>query len=99
MNADVHRELEGLMAYAKAVGDRARREPDRQDVVDRGRGYIGGALTTLAHLGLLTDAEHDEWWSRLMGELPPTDCGGYSNRDSPPAGPTRRPSVRALLSV
>jgi hypothetical protein len=73
MDAEVRRELEGLLAYANAVGDRARREPDREDVVDSGRGYIGGALTTLAHLGLVTDAEHDEWWSRLMGELPPTE--------------------------
>jgi len=24
------------------------------------------------HLGLLTDAEHKQWWDRLMDELPPT---------------------------
>jgi hypothetical protein len=73
MQPKVLEELHALLAYAKAVGDRARREPDRQDAVDGGRGYIGGALTTLYHLDLLTDAEHDEWWSRLMDELPPTD--------------------------
>jgi hypothetical protein len=73
MDAVVREELGGLASYARAVGDQARRDPDDVASVDGGRGYIGGALTTLLHLGLLTDAEFDEWWGRLMAELPPTD--------------------------
>ena len=66
-------ELEHLHRYARAVAAAAEREPGRSEIVDGGRGYLGGALTTMHHLGLLTDAEHEEWWDRLMDELPPTD--------------------------
>ena len=72
MDAKVRVELEHLLNYARAVGAAAKREPDRADVVDGGRGYLGGALTTMHHLGLVTEAERAQWWDRLMGELPPT---------------------------
>jgi hypothetical protein len=72
----VRRELESLLGYATGVGRHAAREPERTDIVDGGRGYIGGALTTLHHLGLVTDDEHREWWDRLMDKLPPTNWIG-----------------------
>lgn len=65
-------ELEGLLGYARAVGRAAAQHPERSDIVDGGRGYIGGALTTLLHLDLVTKAEHSEWFQRLNDELPPT---------------------------
>jgi hypothetical protein len=73
MKASVRQELELLFAFARGVGESARQFPDRVDIESGGRGYIGGALTTMHHLGLLTDAEHREWWDRLMDELPPTE--------------------------
>lgn len=73
MNDAVRHELESLLRYARSVGAAAAQQPERTDLVDGGRGYIGGALTTLDHLGLLTQAEHRQWWDRLMGELPPTN--------------------------
>jgi len=72
----VRNELEGLLRYAKAVGAAAAQQPERADIVDGGRGYIGGAMTTLLHLGLLTESEHQDWWDRLMNELPPTNWIG-----------------------
>ena len=72
----VRRELEALLRYAKAVGAAAAQEPESAGIVDGGRGYIGGALTTLHNLELVTDAEHQQWWGRLMSELPPTDWIG-----------------------
>jgi hypothetical protein len=65
----VRNELEQLLRYAKAVGRSAQEFPDREDIVAGGRGYIGGALTTLDHLRLVTAEEHQEWWTRLMDEL------------------------------
>lgn len=41
-----------------------------------GRAYIGGALTTLLNVGLLTEADFDEWFDRLMDELPPAQWVG-----------------------
>jgi hypothetical protein len=69
----IRRELDGLLEYATAVTRSASRSPERSGIVDGGRGYIGGALTTLHHVGLLTDDEFQEWWDRLMDQLPPTD--------------------------
>ena len=64
--------LERLLSYAQAVARAHADDPGRSDIIDGGRGYLGGALTTLHHLRLLTDEEHREWWDRLMDELPPT---------------------------
>jgi hypothetical protein len=72
METRVQIELDQLRNYARAVAQAAEQAPDRVDVVHGGRGYLGGALTTLHHVGLLTDEEHHEWWERLMDELPPT---------------------------
>jgi hypothetical protein len=69
----VRHELEKLLGYAQGVGRAAQQFPDRADIVIGGRGYIGGALTTLHHLGLVSWKEHQEWWARLMDELPPTN--------------------------
>jgi hypothetical protein len=76
MEDRVRAELEALLRYTRAVAQAAERHPDRSDVVDGGRGYLGGALTTMHHLGLLSDEEHREWWERLMDELPPTQWIG-----------------------
>ncbi len=70
---DVREVLERLLSYAQAVGRAHATSPERSDIVDGGRGYLGGALTTLHHLRLVTDEEHQEWWERLMRELPPTN--------------------------
>jgi len=72
----VQRELELLLRYAQGVGRATTREPNRTDIVDGGRGYLGGALATLHHLSLVTDAEYEEWSDRLMGELPPPAGSG-----------------------
>jgi hypothetical protein len=71
----VRRELEALLRYARAVAGASARQPERTDIVDGGHGYVGGALTTLHHLDLLSDDEHKEWWDRLTGELPPPPGG------------------------
>ena len=34
-----------------------------------GHAYVGGVLSTLNHLGLLSSAEHAEWGDRLMNVL------------------------------
>jgi len=60
LDEQVRVELEALLCNARAVGAAAKRAPDRADSVDGGRGYLGGALTTMHHLDLLTDAEHEE---------------------------------------
>jgi hypothetical protein len=76
MQDRVRAELEALLRYARGVGQAAKRHPDRSDIVDGGRGYLGGALTTMHHLGLLSDEEHRDWSQRLMDELPPTEWIG-----------------------
>lgn len=72
MEDRVQVELEQLRTYARGVGQAVSQSPERTDIVDSGRGYLGGALTTLHHLELLDDDELAEWWQRLMDELPPT---------------------------
>jgi hypothetical protein len=72
----VREELEALLRYAQAVSESAARFPGRSDIVDGGHGYVGGALTTMHHLGLVSDDEHREWWDRLTDALPPTDWIG-----------------------
>jgi hypothetical protein len=52
------REPEGLLRYAEAVGESARRFRETSDIVAGGRRYLGGALTTLHHLRLTSDDEH-----------------------------------------
>lgn len=69
MSPEVRRELDVLLRYAEAIEDTAPRTR-RGDAVDAARCYIGGALTVLAHLELVTGDEHAEWWDRLMAELP-----------------------------
>ena len=73
MTREVQDELEALLAYARGVGSAAAQLPERADIVSGGRGYIGGALTTLLHVGLLTEDEYKTWWDLLNDELPPTN--------------------------
>jgi hypothetical protein len=68
--------LNRLLRYATGVGSAANRSPGRSDIVDAGRGYIGGALDTLLELGLATEEEYREWGDRLDEELPPTKWVG-----------------------
>lgn len=64
-------ELEALLDYANAVTQGFQSFPTRSDIVDGGHGYVGGALTTLRRLNLLTSSEYDEWTIRLDAALPP----------------------------
>ena len=49
--------------------------PERTDLVATGHAYVGGALTTMCNLGLLTDAEHVEWSDRLGAQLSRSEGG------------------------
>jgi len=55
----VGRELDALLRYARSMEATAP-AGRRGDAVDAGRCYFGGALTVLAHLGLVSDDEHRE---------------------------------------
>jgi len=77
MDSATQGQLDELVVYAKAAAARALAHPaDFDAVIDTGRGYVCGALTTLSQLGLLTDAEGEEWRDRLLGELPPPNWIG-----------------------
>ena len=65
----VRRELDALLRYAHAIADTAPRER-REDAADAARCYMGGALTVLEHLDLVSGEEYAEWWERLMARLP-----------------------------
>ena len=74
MEQAVREELDGLLEYARAV---KRFSADAPHVVAPGHAYVGGAMTTLLHLKLLTAEEHSEWWDRLREELPPQNEVSY----------------------
>jgi hypothetical protein len=68
-----------VLAWAEAVREAAEREPGRDELPMQSRAYIGGVLTTLDHLGLLTRAEYAEWSDRLsaaLGDRPEGSVGG-----------------------
>jgi hypothetical protein len=69
VNPAVRRELDALLRYARSIEASAPAER-RGDAVDAARCYFGGALTVLAHLGLVSGDEHREWWERLTAQLP-----------------------------
>jgi hypothetical protein len=69
VNPAVGRELDALLRYARSIEATAP-AGRRSGAVDAARCYFGGALTVLAHLGLVSDDEHREWWERLTAQLP-----------------------------
>jgi hypothetical protein len=70
MNDDVRAELELTRAYARSVERAITRDAGRTDLAPLAKAYIGGVLTTLRNLKLITTEEHAEW-SRLLGtDLP-----------------------------
>jgi ATP-dependent Clp protease ATP-binding subunit ClpA len=75
----VRRELELLAIYAEGVATSVEREPSRSTAT--GRAYISGSLTTLLHLGLITDEEHEQWRQLLLGEPPSTGTARFSSQD------------------
>jgi hypothetical protein len=68
MDPNVQHELRQLQAYAGGCHESAR-ATGREDIVPSARSYIGGALTTMVHLNLLTQEEHTEWSRRLEAVL------------------------------
>jgi hypothetical protein len=60
MDERAARELTQLRRYADGVAETLRRHPHRTDIADGARGYLGGALTTMLNLGVITRTEHDE---------------------------------------
>jgi hypothetical protein len=72
MTPQVRRELQALSRYARAIAATTPQPSTQTNAVDAGRCYIGGALTTLQHLQLLSDEEYREWWGRLMAQHPQT---------------------------
>jgi hypothetical protein len=74
MEARVEHELNHVLRWARAVSAAMEREPHRRDEFQTaGHAYIGGVLTTLDHLELVTPDEHAEWRQRLnevLGDPP-----------------------------
>ena len=70
MDANVENELNGVLRWAYGMRELMDRDPDRAaEVQMQGHAYIGGVLTTLDHLGLVSEDEHRAWWDRLNGVL------------------------------
>ena len=70
--------LEGVLRWTYAVRDAMDRDPGAsREHQMQGHAYVGGVLSTLAGLELLSDVEHREWADRLMTVLgaPP---GGFA---------------------
>lgn len=79
----VLRELEAVLAWARAVRDSMDRFPDRRDELQsQGHAYVGGVLTTLGHLELINEDEHAEWDARLTGVLGDPPGGWVTLRSS-----------------
>lgn len=70
------RELEQLLNYVRHCGEAADRT-GRQDIRTSTLAYVGGALTTLLHLGHIDERQHSDWHARLVEALgePP---GGWN---------------------
>jgi hypothetical protein len=70
VDAQVADELSVVLGWAEAVGARMQRSPEqRHELGVQGRAYIGGVLTTLDHLGLLSPEEHHAWAQRMSAAL------------------------------
>jgi ATP-dependent Clp protease ATP-binding subunit ClpA len=67
-------ELEGLTTYAEAVAEQHRRDRSRSIATERA--YISGSLTTLFHLGLISQEEHALWMEKLLEMSPPDEATG-----------------------
>ena len=61
-------ELEQLLMYAEHCGQAADNS-DREDIRSSTLAYIGGALTTMLHLGHIDERQHSEWHERLTAAL------------------------------
>ncbi|HEV2811924.1 MAG TPA: hypothetical protein VGW10_01625 [Solirubrobacteraceae bacterium] len=74
MRPDVEAELDGVLSWTRSVRSGMEEFPDRRDELQmQGHAYVGGVLTTLDHLGLITDAEYTHWQDRLnevLGDPP-----------------------------
>jgi hypothetical protein len=62
------RELGHLLVYAQHCGEAADRQ-DRDDIRNSTLAYIGGALTTMLHLGHIDEQQHSDWHERLIKAL------------------------------
>lgn len=70
MDAKVRDELERVLRWAEQVRDEIERDPERSDEFQmHGRAYVGGVLTTLDHLGLISATEYEHWDRRLTEAL------------------------------
>jgi hypothetical protein len=61
-------ELEHLLSYAEHCGQAADRA-QRDDIRSSTLAYIGGALTTMLHLGHIDAHQHSQWHERLIKAL------------------------------
>lgn len=62
-------------------------DPERHDELQAAaHAYVGGVLTTLRHLDLVTEEEHTDWNRRLVGRAR-RSAGRLDRRLSRPAGP------------
>lgn len=70
VEAKVEEELNGVLRWARAMRENMEREPARsREYQMQGHAYVGGVLTTLDHLGLLSAEEYAEWSDRLVAVL------------------------------
>ena len=74
---EVRQELESLLSYARAARHTIDHLEDTPADVSRVDGehirsttwaYVGGSMTTLVHLDLITSHEHMSWW-HMFGEV------------------------------
>ena len=68
IDAATEQELEHLLTYARHCGQAADRQ-GREDIRTSTLAYIGGALTTMLHLGHIDERQHSEWHGRLIKAL------------------------------
>lgn len=64
----VRHELQELLEYVRHCGESADKS-GRQDIRNSTLAYLGGALTTLLHLGHIDEQTHSEWHQRLVEAL------------------------------
>src|SRR4051794_21034758 len=59
VDSKVEHELEGVLRWARAMREGMEREPERREEFQmQGHAYVGGVLTTLDHLGLVSREAH-----------------------------------------
>ncbi len=75
MDEAAKNELHALAVYVSGCRAATERDPAREDIWPAAVAYIGGALTTMLHLGHLTDTEHASLFNRLTEDLGPEPEG------------------------